>query len=208
MERQEATWNHFCTQMIQKLLLLEVLLTFLSHEEQTEAEMATLGQEIENLRSLLKEYHVNAVAVTSRTVHVDTQGRQKTTWFRNYCHTNGNTLNWCRRKMRDEELQKRRFDMSSKRINSPIKKSSTKNFNRRPPNYIIIHIFLDQDDRNSPTIEQLSNKEANWQHEAEQFYSPERKCFPRNKSMSFNLAELTSIGESDGESSDPLSLGY
>ena len=77
MERPNATWNEFCAQIIQKDLILEVSSTFLSHEAQTKAKLATLGQEIKNLRSELKENHVNAVAVTSWTFHSNQQGRQK-----------------------------------------------------------------------------------------------------------------------------------
>ena len=208
MERPNATWNDFCAQIIQKDLILEVSSTFLSHEAQTKAELATLGQELKKIRSELKEYHVNAVAVTSRTFHPNQQGRRKTTRFCNYCRKNGHTLNWCRRKMRDEKVQKIRCDMFSKRNISPIKNSSTEEINRRPPNDDITTNFLDLDDRSSPTIERLSNEEANWQHEAEQFTPPERRVFPRDNAMSFNVAEVKSLGESDGESSDPLPLDY
>ena len=110
--------------------------------------------------------------------------------------------------MRDEEVQKIRSDMSSKRNIIPIKNSSTEEFNRRPPNDDIMTNFLDLDDRSSPTIERLSNEEANWQHEAEQLSPPERRVFRRNNSMSFKVAEVKSLGESDGESSDPLPLDY
>ena len=208
MERPNAMWNDFCAQIIQKDLILEVSSTFLSHKAQTKAELATLGQEIRNIRSHLKEYHVNAVAMTSRTFHSDQQGRQKLTRFYNYCHKNGHTLNWCRKKMRDEEVRKIRNGMSSKRSISPMKNSSTEQFNRKPPNNDAMNNFLELDDRSSPSIERLSNEEANWQHEDEQFTPPERNLFPRNNGMSFNMAEATSIGESDGESSDSLPLGY
>ena len=69
MDRPNATSNDFCAQIIQKDLMPEVSLTFLSHEAQTKAELATLGQEIKNIRSELKEYHVNAVVISSRTFH-------------------------------------------------------------------------------------------------------------------------------------------
>ena len=110
--------------------------------------------------------------------------------------------------MRDEEVQKIRSDMSSKRNISPIKNSSTEEFNRRLPNDDITNIFLDLDDRSNPTIERLSNEEANWQHEAEQFTPPEWRVFPRNNGMNFNLAEVKSLDESYSESSDPLPLDY
>ena len=89
-----------------------------------------------------------------------------------------------------------------------MKNSSTEQINRKPPNNDAMNDFLDLDDRSSASIERLSNEEANWQHEDEQFTPPERRLFPRNKGMSFNKAEATSVGESDGESSDSLSLGY
>ena len=205
MERPNAT---FCAHIIQKDLILEVSSTFLSHEAQTKAELATLGQEIENLRSKLKEYHINAVAITSRTFHPDQQGRQKLTRFCNYCQKNGQTLNWCRKKVRDEEVRKIRNDMSFKRIICPMKNSSTEQFNRKPPDKDAMSNFLDLDDKNSPSIERFSKEEANWQHEDEPFTPTERRLFPRNIGMSFNKAEATSIGESDGESSDSLPLGF
>ena len=97
----------------------------MKHKPKQNWQHLTLGQEIKNIQSELKEYHVNAVTVTSRTFHPNQQGRQKTTRFCNYCHKNGHTLNWCRKKMRDEEVRKIRNDMSSKRIISPMKNSST-----------------------------------------------------------------------------------
>ena len=208
MERPNATWNDLCAQIIQKDLTLEVSSTFLPHEAQTKAELATLGQEIKNLRSELKEYNANAVAITSRTFHPDQQGRQKLTRFCNYCHKYVHTLNWCRKKMRDEEVRKIRNDMSSKRNINLIKNSSTEQFNRKLPNNDAMNNFFKLDDRSSPPIERLSNEEANWQHEEEQFTPPERRLFPRNNGMSFDMAEVTSSGESDCESSDPLPLGY
>ena len=46
MEHPNATWNDFCAHIIQKDLILQVSSTFLSHEAQAKAELATLGQEI------------------------------------------------------------------------------------------------------------------------------------------------------------------
>ena len=86
--------------------------------------------------------------------------------------------------------------------------SSTEQFNRTPPNNYAMNDFLHLDDRSSPSIERLSNEEANWQHEDEQFTPHEQRPFPRNNGLSFNKAEATSVGESDGASSDSLPLGY
>ena len=62
--------------------------------------------------------------------------------------------------MRDEEVRKIRNDVSFKTIISPMKNSSTEQFNRKPPNNDAMNDFLDLDDRGSPSIERLSN-EAN-----------------------------------------------
>ena len=110
--------------------------------------------------------------------------------------------------MRDEDVRKIRNYMSSKRIIRPMKNSSIEQFNLKPPNNGAMNNFLDLDDRNSPSIERLSNEEANWQHEDEPFTPPERRIFPRNNGMSFNKAEATSTSESDGESLDSLPLGF
>ena len=99
--------------------------------------------------------------------------------------------------MRDEEVRKTRNDMSSERNIREIKNSSTEQFNRKPPNKDTMNNFIELDARRSPPIERLSNEEANWQHEDEQFTPSERRFFPRNNGMSFNMAEVTSIGESD-----------
>ena len=192
MERSNTMWNDFCAQIIQKGLILEISSTFLPHEAQTKAELATLGQELKNLRSELKEFHVKAVAITSRTFCPDQQGRHKLTRFCNYCHKIGHTLNWCRKKMREEKVRRIRNDMSSKRNISPIKNSSTEQFNHKPPNNDTTNNFFELDDRSNPAIERLSNEEANWQLEDEQFAPPERRFFPRKNGMSFNMAEVTS----------------
>ena len=110
--------------------------------------------------------------------------------------------------MRDDEVRKIRNDMSSKRKISPMINSSTEQFNRKPPDNDAMNDFHDLVDGSSPSIERLSNEEANWQHEDEQFTPPERRLFPRNNGMSFNMAKATSIGKSDGESSDSLLLGF
>ena len=66
MERPNSSWNSFCAQIVQNDLTMEVSTTFLSHEEQTTAELATLRQEIKKIRSEFRKYHVKAVAVTPR----------------------------------------------------------------------------------------------------------------------------------------------
>ena len=105
-ENPNATWNDFSTKIIQRDVSFQVSSNFLNDEEQTKAQMATLGQEMKNLRSELQEHGVKAVEETSRTVDPNQKGRQNAKRFCNYCRTNGHTSSWCRKKIRDEELKR------------------------------------------------------------------------------------------------------
>ena len=106
MENPTATWNDFSTRIIQRDVSFPVLSNFLNDEEQTKAQMATLGQELKKIRSELQEHRVNAVERNSRTVDPNQKGRQNATRFCNYCRTNGHSPSWCRKKIRDEELKR------------------------------------------------------------------------------------------------------
>ena len=106
MENPNATWNDFSTKITQKDGSFQASSSFLNDEEQTKAQMATLGQEMKNIRSELQEYRVNAVDGNSRTVDPNQKRIQNATRFCNYCRTNGHTLSWCRLKIRDEELKR------------------------------------------------------------------------------------------------------
>ena len=106
MENPNATWNGFSARIIQRDVSFQVSSNFLNDEEQTKAQMATLGQEMKNLRSELPEHRVNAVEGNSRTADPNQKGRQNATRFCNYCRTNGHTPSWCRKKIRDEELKR------------------------------------------------------------------------------------------------------
>ena len=68
--------------------------------------MATLGQEMKNLRSKLQEHRVNAVEGNSLTVDPNQKKRQNATCFCNYYLTKGHTPSWCRKKIGDEELKR------------------------------------------------------------------------------------------------------
>ena len=76
MENPNATWDDFSTRLIQRDVSFQVSSNFLNDEEQTEAQMATLGQEMKNLRSELQEHRVNAVGGSSRRVDPNQKGRQ------------------------------------------------------------------------------------------------------------------------------------
>ena len=65
VENPNATWTDFPTRIIQRDVFFQVSSNFLNDEEQTKAQMATLGQEMKNLRSELQEHRVNAVEGSS-----------------------------------------------------------------------------------------------------------------------------------------------
>ena len=89
MENPNGTWNDFSTIIIQREVSFQVSFNFLNDEERTKAQMATLGQEMTNLRSELQEHRVNAIEGNSRTVDPNQRGRRNATRFCNYCRTNG-----------------------------------------------------------------------------------------------------------------------
>ena len=82
----------------------QVSSNFFKDEEQTKVQTASLGQEMKNLRSELQEHQVNALG-DPRLPDPNQKGRQNATRFCNYCHTNGHTPMWCRKKIRDEEVK-------------------------------------------------------------------------------------------------------
>ena len=69
--------------MIRRDVSFQVSSNFLKNEEQTKAQMATLGQEMKNLRSELQEHRANAVEGISRTVDPNQKERQNATRFWN-----------------------------------------------------------------------------------------------------------------------------
>ena len=91
--------------IIQRDVSYQVSSNFLNDEEQTKVQLASLGQEMKNLRSELQEHRVNALENT-RLPDPNQKGRQNATRFCNFCRTNGHTPSWCRKKIRDEEIKK------------------------------------------------------------------------------------------------------
>ena len=61
MEHLNATWNDFLTHFINKDVTYQISASFLIDEEQNNAQMASLGQELKNLRTELREHRVDAV---------------------------------------------------------------------------------------------------------------------------------------------------
>ena len=106
MEHPNATWNDFSSHLINKDVSCQLSTSFLNDEDQNKAQMASLGQELKNLRTELKEHRVNAVEGNQKPIDPNQKGRQKATRFCGHCKTNGHTPNYCRKKRRDKEIKK------------------------------------------------------------------------------------------------------
>ena len=126
MEHPNATWNDFSNHLIHKDVLYQVSTSFLNDEEQKKAQMASLGQEIKNLRTELKEHRINALEGNQRPVDPNQKGRQNATRFCGYCRTNGHTPNYCRKKIRDEEIKKLQNETTAEK-----KVPFTQDYNKR-----------------------------------------------------------------------------
>ena len=87
-------------------MFFEVSSNFLYDEEKSKAELATLGHEMKNLRTELREHRINAVKGSSKSVDPNQKGRQNATRFCIYCHKKGHTPHWYRKQIRDEQLKK------------------------------------------------------------------------------------------------------
>ena len=136
------------------------------------------------------------------------QGKQKAVRFCNYCQKIGHTPNWCRKKMRDEEIRKVRYEMSSTRNHVPTQDHGTNSLESSAQYDQNVDLSLDSDDRNNPTTEVQPTEEDASQDEPKEFTPPEPGFFHRNNGMSFRMPQLNSAEKSDDELSDELPLGY
>ena len=138
MEHPNATWNDFSTHLINKDVSYQVSTSFLNDEEQNKAQMASLGQELKNLRTELKEHRINALEGNHRPVDPNQKGRQNATRFCGYCRTNGHTPNYCRKKMRDEEIKKLQNEATAEK-----KVTFTQDYNKKPGPSVVLGTGLD-----------------------------------------------------------------
>ena len=124
-ESPNATWNDVSTRILKSNLLFQVSSNFLYDEKQTKAQMATLGQEMKNLRWKLQEHRVIAVEGSSRIVDPNQKIRQNATRFCNYCRTNGHTPSCCGKKIPDEELKRTENERTAEK-KSPLIRTTIK----------------------------------------------------------------------------------
>ena len=208
LEYPNATWTDFSTQNIEEDVMLQVSSNFLHDVKQIKTELATLSQEMRNLRVEFQEHRLNAMEGNSRPWAPTQQGKQTTVRFCNYCHKNGHTPKWCRKKMRDEEIRKIQNEMCSKNNHVPNQNHGTDAVDRSAQYDQNVDRCLNSDDGNNLTNEHQPTEEETGQDEFNEINPRERRSFSRNSGMIFNVAQVTSAGESDDELSDPLPLGY
>ena len=99
MEHPNATWIDFSTHILHEDLTFQVSSNFLYDEEQTKAEVVTLGQEMKNLRVELQKDRVNALEGTSKPVEPNRKRRKNAILFCSFIHTNKHIPSWCRKKI-------------------------------------------------------------------------------------------------------------
>ena len=110
--------------------------------------------------------------------------------------------------MRDEEIRKIQYEMSSKRNHVPNQNHGTNAVDRSAQYDQNGDRSSDSDDGNKPTNKLPPAEEEAGQDEPNEITPLEQKYFHRNIGKRFNAAQFTSAGESDNELSDPLPLSY
>ena len=207
MECPNATRNEFSTHNVQEDVMLQVCSNFLHDVERIKIELATMRQEMRNFRTELQEYRVNCMKGKFKP-WAPTRKGQKTVRFCNYCRKNGHTPNWCRQKIRDEEIRKVQRDMSFKKNIAPIRQYGTSDSNCSSKHNQNVDLCPDSDDANIPINKFLTIEVGICKAESNDVTPLEPKFISTTNGMNFNMARFISVGESDDELSDPLPLGY
>ena len=200
LEYPNATWTDFSTQNIEEDVMLQVSSNFLHVVKQIKTELATLSQEMRNLRVEFQEHRLNAMEGNSRTWAPTQQGKQTTVRFCNYCHKNGRTPKWCRKKMRDEEIRKIQNEMCSKNNHVPNQNHGTDAVDRSAQHDQNVDRSFDLHDGNNPTNKlQPAEEEETGRDEPNEITPLEQRYFHMNNGMRFNAAHFNSAGKCDNE---------
>ena len=203
-----VTQNDVSTQIFQEDVMLQVCPNFLHDVEQIKIELATMRQEVRNLRTELQEHRVNCLEGSFRPWTPTQKGIHKTVRFCNFCHKNGHTPKWCRRKMRDEEIRRVQHDMTFYKNIAHIREYGTSDSNCRSQHDQNVDRCLDSDDVNIPTNALLSTEDETCQDESNDVTPLQPKFISTTNGMSFRMAQFNSAEEADDELSYPLPLGY
>ena len=172
MGHPNATWDDFSRHVIDKDLAYQVSATWLNDDEQNKKQIETMNRQLKDLTMAVKENSVNALAIASKPVDVNQKGRQNATRFCGYCRSNGHTPNWCRKKMRDEEIKKVQNEMTAEK-----KVTFTQDYNKRrgPSHGSSSSIFTKEDQQHMNYAKQIDIAGAD-------------QCVPRFQSGSQSLS--------------------
>ena len=114
-----------------------------------------------NLRLELQEHRVTTMEGNTKTWALNQKEKQKTARFCNYCHKNGHTPRWCRKKIRDEEIRETKNEITSKSNQVPKQNHGTNAVDCSAQYAQNVDQSPDSDDGNNPTNEhQLTEEET------------------------------------------------
>ena len=126
MEHPKATWEDFSTHLINEDISYQVSTSFLNDEEQNKAQVASLGQELRNLWTELKEHRINTLEGNQKPIVPEHKGRQNATKFCGYYRTNGQNPKYCRKKIGDEGVKNLQNEATAEK-----KVTFTQDYNKR-----------------------------------------------------------------------------
>ena len=106
MDHPNATWEQFAKAVINKDLSYTVTTALTGGESHADPIIQEMRDDLKGIKLLIKEQMNNTINAVEKTVDPNATGRRMATRFCGYCRTNGHTPNWCRKKMRDEEVKK------------------------------------------------------------------------------------------------------
>ena len=181
MEYPNASWNDFSTQNIQEAVMLQVSSNFLHDVEQIKTELGTLRQEMRNLRVELQEHRVNAMKGNSRSWAPTQKGKQKPLRFCNYCHKNGHTPNWRRKKMRKAKIRRVQHHISLKKNTAPIQEYGTSDSNCRSQHDENVNRPPDSDEVKIPINKLLTAEEEPCLDEGNNLTTPDPESVLRTR---------------------------
>ena len=115
MDHPNATWEQFSQAVINKDFSYTVTTALTGGESHADPLIQEMRDDLKGIKLQIKEQMNNTINAVEKTVDPNATGRRMATRFCGYCRTNGHTPNWCRKKMRDEEVKKVQNEANAER---------------------------------------------------------------------------------------------
>ena len=142
IEHPNATWEQFQEHVTNKNLVFTISSQLAPNSSQNQKTLINeLREDINAMKNMLKEQQVSSLAVANplsygcsssychdyhiSAVDVNNTSRQNTTRFCKDCQRNGHTLQYCRKKIYDDEAKRAQSRANEKKVNS------TNDYNKR-----------------------------------------------------------------------------